>query len=139
MIRIKKYYIFKYFFTVILIVLDFLFFFLVKFLPGKFILEIIFNQIKLIPNLQVSNLLKSNLQKVVFEWMYNYNKNNFFSTCLSRSLSSSLILNLFKIENEIILGITRNAKGNIQPHALTKIKKINKLYVRNSKKFRQFK
>ena len=139
MIRIKKYYIFKYFFTVILIVLDFLFFFLVKFLPGKFILEIIFNQIKLIPNLQVSNLLKSNLQKVVFEWMYNYNKNNFFSTCLSRSLSSSLILNLFKIENEIILGITRNAKGNIQPHALTQIKKINKLYVRNSKKFRQFK
>ena len=139
MIRIKKYYIFKYFFTVILIVLDFLFFFLVKFLPGKFLLEIIFNQIKLIPNLQVSNLLKSNLQKVVFEWMYNYNKNNFFSTCLSRSLSSSLILNLFKIENEIILGITRNAKGNIQPHALTKIKKINKLYVRNSKKFRQFK
>ena len=44
------------------------------------------------------------------------------SSCLSRSITARLLLDLFNIQNDLYLGMTKNSKGNKIPHAWVKQK-----------------
>ena len=52
-------------------------------------------------------------------------RNPILSSCLSRSITARLLLDILNIENELYLGMTKDSQGNKIPHAWLKQKNSN--------------
>tara|TARA_B100000242_G_scaffold16732_2_gene10285 strand:- start:1659 stop:2081 length:423 start_codon:yes stop_codon:yes gene_type:complete len=52
-------------------------------------------------------------------------RNPILSSCLSRSITARLLLDILNIDNELYLGMTKDSQGNKIPHAWLKQKNNN--------------
>ena len=102
MVNFKK--IFFYIFLLFFSLFDFITLFLIRILNKKIIYKLIKNKF-LISNIKFKTRKKNLIRKFLKDAIFIRSKSlYFFSTCLSRAIIGSVILNLFEIPNSIELG-----------------------------------
>ena len=113
----------------IICILDTFVWLMINILNGKVIINFAkkrpFMRIALTKNRKFAKRLGECINSLVKIRCY---RNPVFSSCLSRSITARLLLDILNIENELYLGMTKDSEGNKIPHAWLK-QKNNNYYV----------
>lgn len=111
----------NYFLKVIILLLiyvfDFIIWLLIKSLPGPLILKILKKRRFIIFNFNLKENRQTKIRNLILRFINKKSKNKtFLSSCLSRAVTGSILLQFIGIRTDINLGINKN-NGEIVPHA----------------------
>lgn len=124
----------KYIFFIFFVLLDISVWLIIQTVPGPVVYKILkFRPWKVFCiQLQEKNALKLklSLQNIIKTRIYSM---NFLSSCLSKSISARIILDLFKIPNILKLSLYVSKNGKKKPHACIEDTESNINFIPNKK------
>lgn len=98
--------------------LDHLFWVLINTLSGSFLIKAIKKRKKHLFKLKLNNQKVLFLKKIILHFVQKRSRNNYkFSTCLSRTITASVCLEIIGLTTNIQLGLNKSETGEIIPHA----------------------
>ena len=113
-----KNYFLKIIILLLIYVFDLIIWLLIKSLPGPLTLKILKKRRNLVFHLKFQENIQIKIRNLILRFINKKsNRKIFLSSCLSRAVTCSILLQFIGIKTDINLGINKNKNGEIVPHA----------------------
>lgn len=109
---------YQLFLPFLLNVLDHLFWILINTISGSFLIKVLRKRRRHLFKLKLNHQKVIFLRKIILHFVQKRSRNKYkFSSCLSRSITAAICLEIIGIATKIQLGMNKSETGELVPHA----------------------